>query len=321
VTAQQSAEHLDDTLRDLPERRRDKRDVAPPVARVWIEQDDGQQRPIGNPCCEDQRVQRAGVRILEALVEPKLHGGSHGFSKGHSQHQALHERREQCRPLPSAWIGEADGRGCFDHLAWGHLRAVLQQRGREGGIWSRLGKWLQAGVLESGVRRSPAKGTPHGGVSSPRVANRFLHRVLDEGCVKDVQPRRQGRCGLRRFAEDVLIGCALEADARRVMAVMPKRCARLRLTRPSAKTALIAFKQPASHESSARGPGSCALLSFPHSWAKTRRGDWVSKRQTGGKRLRRCMRALWTWCRDHRHAPVHEQDQTLGRKLRGPYQY
>jgi retron-type reverse transcriptase len=134
VTAQQYAEHLDDNLRDLHERRRDNRYVAPPVERVWIEKDDGKQRPIGKPCFEDKIVQRAVGMILEAIFEPEFHGCFQGFRKGHSQHQALHELREQCRTLHIAWMMDADVRGFFDNLDWGHLREFLQQRVRDGGI-------------------------------------------------------------------------------------------------------------------------------------------------------------------------------------------
>jgi RNA-directed DNA polymerase len=307
VTAQQYAEHLDDNLQDLHERLRDHRSVAPPVGRVGIEQDEGKQRPRGHPGCEAKMVQRAVVMMREAIVAPECHGCSPGVSKGHSQHQARHERREQCRTWHSAWIVEADVRGCFDHLDWGHLRECIQQRVREGGIVRRLGTWLRAGVLESGARSSPDKGTPQGGGISPMVSKVCLHRVLDAWLVKDGQPRMQGRGFLTRFAEDFLLGCELEADARRVMAVLPKRFARCRLTMHPEKTACMACKQPPSRESSARGTGSFDVLGFTHSWAKTRRGDWVIKRQTGGKRLRRLLRAIWTWCRENRHVPWQEQ--------------
>jgi len=33
------------------------------------------------------------------------------------------------------------------------------------------------------------------------LANVFLHQVLDEWFVKDVQPRMQGQCFLTRFAD------------------------------------------------------------------------------------------------------------------------
>jgi RNA-directed DNA polymerase len=216
---------------------------------------------------------------------------------------------------------DADVSGFFDTLDWSHLRAFIQQRVNDGGILRLIGKWLHAGVLEAGALSYPDKGTPQGGVISPMVSNVFLHRVLDEWFVKDVQPRMQGRCFLTRFADDFIIGCELEADARRVMAVLPKRFNRFRLTIHPEKTALIAFKQPPSRELSARGTGSFDFLGFTHYWAKTRRGYWVIKRKTVGKRLRRFMRAIWTWCRENRHAPLQEQYQTLCLKLRGYYQY
>ena len=219
VTAKQYAEHLDENLRDLHERLRDNRYVAPPVERVWIEKEGGKKRPIGKPCFEDKIVQRAVVMILEAIFEQDFHAVSHGFRQGHSPHQALHEVREQCRTLHINWIVDADVRGCFDNLDWGFLRECIQQRVSDGGILRLIGKRLHAGVLEAGALMHPDKGTPQGGVVSPMLANVFLHHVLDEWFVKDVHPRMQGHCFLTRFADDCIIGGELEADVRRVMAV------------------------------------------------------------------------------------------------------
>jgi len=255
VTATQYAEHLEDNLRDLHERLRANRYVAPPVERVWIEKDDGKQRPIGKPCFEDKIVQRAVVMILEAIFEQDFHAFSHGFRKGHSPHQALHELREQCRTLHINWIVDADVSGFFDNLDWSHLREFLQQRVSDGGILRLIGKWLHAGVLEAGALMHPDKGTPQGGVISPMLANVFLHHVLDEWFVKDVQPRMQGRGFLSRFADDFIIGCEYEAEARRIMDVLPKRFTRFRLTMHPEKTALIAFKRPPSRDQSAGGAG------------------------------------------------------------------
>ena len=69
VTAQPYAEHLDANLRDLHERLRSGRYQATPVERVWIEKDDGGQRPIGKPAFEDKMVQRAVAMRLEASYE------------------------------------------------------------------------------------------------------------------------------------------------------------------------------------------------------------------------------------------------------------
>jgi RNA-directed DNA polymerase len=321
VTAQQYAERLDENLRDLHARLRDNRYVAPPVERVWIEKDEGKKRPIGKPCFEDKIVQRAVVMILEAIFEQAFHAFSHGFRKGHSPHQALHELREQCRTWHINWIVDADVSGFFDNLDWSHLREFIQQRVSDGGILRLIGKWLHAGVLEAGALLHPDKGTPQGGVISPMLANVFLHHVLDEWFVKDVLPRMQGHCFLTRFADDFIIGCEREADARRIMAVLPKRFTRFRLTIHPEKTALIMFKRPPGRDRSAGGTGTFDFLGFTHYWAKTRQGYWVIKRKTVGKRLRRFMKESWTWCRENRHAPLQEQYRTLCSKLRGYYHY
>jgi RNA-directed DNA polymerase len=105
------------------------------------------------------------------------------------------------------------------------------------------------------------------------------------------------------------------------MDVLPKRFHRFGLTIHPEKTVLLAFKKPPSQDPSARGQGTVDFLGFPHSWAKTRRGYWVIKRQTTGKRLRRFMKEIWTWCRENRHEPLKEQSRVLCSKLRGDYQY
>ncbi len=164
MTATQYAEHLEENLRDLHERLRDNRYIAPPVERVWIEKDEGKKRPIGKPGFEDKIVQRAVVMILEAMFEHDFHDFSHGFRKGHSQHQALDDLRELCRTLHITWRVDADVRGFFDNLAWNLLRECIQQRVRDGGILRLIGTWLHAGVLEAGELMYPDKGTPQGGV-------------------------------------------------------------------------------------------------------------------------------------------------------------
>ncbi|HEY7492955.1 MAG TPA: reverse transcriptase domain-containing protein, partial [Candidatus Tectomicrobia bacterium] len=95
------------------------------------------------------------------------------------------------------------------------------------------------------------------------VSNVFLHRVLDEWFVKDVQPRMKGRGFLTRFADDFISGCELEADARRVMKVLPKRFSRFRLTIHPEKTVLVAFKKSPYRERAAHRKGTFAFLGFP----------------------------------------------------------
>jgi RNA-directed DNA polymerase len=217
VTAKQYAENVDENLHELHERLRDNRYVAPPVERVWIEKEDGKKRPRGKPCFEAKMVQRAVVMLLEAIVEPDFQAFSHGFRKGHSQHQALHEWREQCRKLNITWRVDAEVSGFFDTLDWGHLRAFIQQRVKDGGIVRLIGTWLHAGVLEAGALSYPDKGTPQGGVVSPLLANIYLHE-LDQymeakylTIPKRVRQRQraQGKANFLyvRYADDFIVLC------------------------------------------------------------------------------------------------------------------
>lgn len=165
MTAKQYAEHLEENLRDLHERLRNNCYVAPPVERVWIDKENGKKRPIGKPCFEDKIVQRAVVMILEAIFNHDFHEFSHGFRKGHSQHQALRELREKCRALNIRWILDADVSGFFDSIDPGLLREFIKQRVNDGGIIRLIGKWLKAGVVDAGTLTHPDLGTPQGGLS------------------------------------------------------------------------------------------------------------------------------------------------------------
>ena len=122
---------------------------------------------------------------------------------------------------------EADGRGDFESIDRTRLREGRRQRVNDGRVWRRSGTWVRAGVREEGVLTHPETGVVHGGGIAPLLANICLHHVRDEGCEQEVRPRMQGRCLLIRFADDCVIGGALAGEARRSMAVLPKRLARL----------------------------------------------------------------------------------------------
>ena len=131
----------------------------------------------------------------------------------------------------------------------------------------------------------------------------------------------KGRCFLCRFADDFIIGFEREEDARRVMEVLPKRFARFKLTIHPEKTRLVAFQKPNVQQAAGKGEGTFVFLGFTHYWGKSRQNNWVIKRKTAAKRLRRSMRNVWDWCRKNRHLPLREQYRMLCLKLKGHYQY
>jgi RNA-directed DNA polymerase len=322
-TADDYAAHLQDNLRSLLERAKSGTYRAPPVRRVHIPKGTGSEtRPIGVPTFEDKVLQRAVVMVLEAVYEQDFLDCSYGFRPGRSAHQALDALWQNTMRVGGGWILEVDIQQFFDTLDRSHLRELLRQRIRDGVLLRLIGKWLQAGVLEEGGVTHPEAGTPQGGVVSPLLANVYLHYVLDVWFEREVKPRLKGRAFLIRYADDLVLGFAREEDARRVLAVLPKRFGKYGLRLHPDKTRLVPFHRPPPAGKPPRGtPGTFELLGFTHYWGRSLRGNWVVKRKTAQGRLSRALRSLARWCRLHRHDPIAEQHQALIQKLRGHYAY
>ena len=77
---------------------------------------------------------------------------------------------------------------------------------------------------------------------SPLLSNIYLHKVLDKWFEKEVKPRLWGRAFLVRYADDFVIVCEYEHDARKVLDVLPKRLSRFGLTMHPEKTRLVDFR-------------------------------------------------------------------------------
>ena len=108
--------------------------------------------------------------------------------------------------------------------------------------------------------------------------------------------------------------CDLRKEVR-VYAALPKRFDRFGLTIHPTKSRLIEFRR--SFGKDGKGTGTFDFLGFTHYWGKTRGGGWTIKRKTRRARQMRAHKAIWTWCRDHRHWSVPEQHRLVSAKLRG----
>src|SRR6202161_1423930 len=145
-------EKLGENLQDLSERLKRGAYRAKPVRRVFIPKADGRQRPLGVPVLEDKIVQRGAVEGLNAICETDFLGFSYGFRPKRNQHKALdalfcglHERRVN-------WVLDLDVRSFFDRLSHAWLVRFLQHRIADRRVVRLIQKWLNAGVLEEGVR-------------------------------------------------------------------------------------------------------------------------------------------------------------------------
>jgi len=323
LTADDFDKDLEGNLRSLLERAKSGTYQAPPVRRAYIPKGDptGELRPLGIPTFEDKVLQRAVLMVLEPIYEQDFYDCSFGFRPGRNAHQALDVLWQSLTEVQGGWVYEVDIRKYFDNLDHAHLRNMVGRRIRDGVLLRLLGKWLNAGVWEAGRRTHPSTGSPQGGVVSPLLANVYLHYVLDDWWEQEVKPRLGGAAHLIRYADDFVLVCQRESDARRVQEVLPKRFGKFGLTVHPDKSRLVRLERPGGGRKDEGGtgsrPGTFVFLGFTHYWGKSRRGNATVKRKTAGSRLRRVVREIKEWCRNNRHRPIPEQHQTLSQKLLG----
>ena len=96
-------------------------------------------------------------------------------------------------------------------------------------------RWLKAGILNrDGVFIDRTTGTPQGGVISPLLANIFLHVVFDKW-MEQHHPEKP----FVRYADDIVVHCKTEQQARFVIAKIRKRFADCMLSVHREKTRII----------------------------------------------------------------------------------
>ena len=106
--------------------------------------------------------------------------------------------------------------------------------------WVRLyvGRWLRAPVERSdGALVERTKGTPQGGVVSPLLANLFLHYAFDLW-----MQRKYPGVRFERYADDAIVHCGSEEEARSVLEAIRGRLAECGLELHPEKTRVVYCK-------------------------------------------------------------------------------
>ncbi len=243
-TSADFARNLEENLSNLEKGLKRGLYRAPAARRVHIPKGQKDKRSIGIPTFSDKVLQRAVVMVLEAVYEQDFMDCSYGFRPRRSAHQALEAVRRAVMGTYGGMVLAIDIEAFFDTIDHQHLRRFLDKRIRDGVLRRVIGKWLNAGVMESGEIQRAKRGSPQGGVISPMLANLYLHEVLDVWFYREVKPRLRGSAELIRYADDAVIVISRRDDAQRVFQVIPKRFGKYGLGLHPKKTKLVSFYSP-----------------------------------------------------------------------------
>jgi RNA-directed DNA polymerase len=208
----------------------------PPVRLVEIEKESGGTRPLGIPTVADRVAQTVVKMVLEPLVDPHFHPDSYGYRPGKSALDAVGVARKRC--WDADWVVDLDIKGFFDSISHDLVeRAVVHHTDIP---WVRLyiARWLRAPVQRTdGTQDERTKGTPQGGVISPLLANLFLHYAFDLWMQRTF-PGVQ----FERYADDAIVHCRSERQARTVLEAIRRRFTQCGLELHPVKTRIVYCK-------------------------------------------------------------------------------
>jgi RNA-directed DNA polymerase len=325
MTWREYGEGLEARLSDLHGRIHRGAYQAQPSRRVWIPKADGRQRPLGIAALEDKVVQHAVGTVLDPILEEDFQGFSYGFRPGRSQHDALDALSVGIMRKKVNWVLDLDVRSFFDKVEHRWLVQFVEHRIADPRIVRLIQKWLKAGVMEDGRWFETEEGTPQGSVISPRLANLYLHHVLDLWVVAWRKKIAKGEVIVVRYADDAVLGFQYREDAARFLEQLQKRMEKFGLELHPEKTRLIEFGRYATERRAKRGEGkpeTFDFLGFTHICGTSRQtGYFTVRRKTIGKRMAAKLKDIQAQLRKRMHATVRGTVEWLQTVVRGYFQY
>ncbi|MBI2841296.1 MAG: group II intron reverse transcriptase/maturase [Acidobacteria bacterium] len=230
----------EEELQKLREELREGRYQPQAIRRVYIPKPgSSEQRPLGIPTVRD-RVVQAALRIgIEPIFEIGFNPNSYGFRPGRGAKDALAAVMSHLRK-GEVWVIDADLKAYFDSIPHNHLLVLVEEKIADARILELIAGFLRAGVIEGGqeiaAEGSRQEGTPQGGVISPLLANLYLNDLDHEMTARNV--------GMVRHADDFVVLCTNETEARQALAAIQEWTQRRGLTLHPEKTKIVNMDEP-----------------------------------------------------------------------------
>jgi RNA-directed DNA polymerase len=208
----------------------------PPVRAVEIPKKAGGVRILGVPTVADRVAQTVVRMYLEPDVEPVFHPDSYGYRPGRSPLDAVGQCRKRC--WEHDWVIDLDLRAFFDSIDHDLLLKAVSKHTDLRWVFLYVERWLKAPLQKrDGTLVARDRGTPQGSAISPLLANLFLHYAFDTWMTKQFPG-----CPFERYADDAVVHCKSEDEARRVLASLTERMTQVGLELHPEKTRIVYCK-------------------------------------------------------------------------------
>jgi RNA-directed DNA polymerase len=293
-----------------------------PVREVLIPKEGklGATRPLGISNLEDKIVQKMTQKVLESIYEPLFLNCSHGFRPGRSCHTAIEALLNHLYENQIQTIIDIDLKNFFGTIEHCMLEEILKEKIKDPKFMRYINRMFKSGVLSEGELTVSEEGVPQGSICSPVLSNIFAHYAIDVWIEEMVRPACQGKVSLFRYADDAVICCQNDEDAKRIRETLGKRLGKFKLQLNEEKTKLIPF----SKAEAARGikQGTFDFLGFTFYWGKSQKGRIIPKLRTRTKTIKAKLKKVNEWAKKVRNErPLMEIWATFKAKLRGHIQY